>query len=441
MQFTLMGMALPFYKIVVNEHDDTGVDFNAFVDAPAHMKGFIAFGKDTVRYDFNDEKRIVTGVMISVGTPIYRRDDQFGEHYVVFDVPTVDLICKKFFKQGFNQNLNADHDSSKVLSAVLISSYIASNSDDKLPNIPQAFENLKLQDGTWIASYYIEDDKTWNDVKNGKFNGFSVEGWFDKVKINVAEKMKIAKFNQVTSITKWDITIDQKDIKEGDKLTRTEKYSGKTNIVRLEAGEYLTKEGTNILVDADGVVQKMGFRKVKQKQMKNKLTMWDSIKAKFSKEEKTENFAQATTAEGVVVMYDGELTTGVQLTIEADGVQTPIQGDETLELTLEDGTVKIVVTDENGAVASVEDFQQEEKEVAPTVDNEELKSEIMEAIFNATKLVSDEAEERFSKLESELKSIKSGEKFKTNPNKGAAEGETKKLTSSQILQNQRNKNK
>ena len=45
MQFTLMGMALPFYKIVVNEHDDTGVDFNAFVDAPAHMKRFIAFEK------------------------------------------------------------------------------------------------------------------------------------------------------------------------------------------------------------------------------------------------------------------------------------------------------------------------------------------------------------------------------------------------------------
>ena len=61
-------MELPFYKIVVNENDETGVDFNAFVDAPAHMKGFIAFN-DAVRYSFNDEKRIVTGVMISTGTP------------------------------------------------------------------------------------------------------------------------------------------------------------------------------------------------------------------------------------------------------------------------------------------------------------------------------------------------------------------------------------
>ena len=106
---------IPFYKIVVNEHDDTGVDFNAFVDAPAHMKGFIAFGKDQVRYSFNDEKRIVTGVMISTGTPIYRADEQFGEHYVIFDAPTVDMIRKKFFKQGYNQNVNADHDPNKVI--------------------------------------------------------------------------------------------------------------------------------------------------------------------------------------------------------------------------------------------------------------------------------------------------------------------------------------
>ena len=65
---------LPFFKIVVNEADETGIDFNSFVDAPAHMKAFIAFGKDAVRYEFNDEKRIVTGVMISAGTPIYSHE-------------------------------------------------------------------------------------------------------------------------------------------------------------------------------------------------------------------------------------------------------------------------------------------------------------------------------------------------------------------------------
>ena len=35
----------PIYKIHVSETDDLGIDFNSFVDYPAHMRDFIAFGK------------------------------------------------------------------------------------------------------------------------------------------------------------------------------------------------------------------------------------------------------------------------------------------------------------------------------------------------------------------------------------------------------------
>jgi len=423
-------MELPFYKIVVNENDETGVDFNAFVDAPAHMKGFIAFN-DAVRYSFNDEKRIVTGVMISTGTPIYRRDEQMGEHYVVFDAPTVDIIRKKFFKQGYNTNLNEDHDPNKVTQgATLIDSYIVSNSDPKLPSVPEAFEHMKLQDGSWIASYYVSDDALWNGVKEGKFNGFSVEGWFDKKQINIKhEGMQLAKgkFNQVTSITKWDVAIDQKEIKEGEKLTRTDSFDGK--VIRLEQGEYTTKEGVNILVDADGVVQKMGFKDQQNKsKMKNKnKSILDKVKALFEDEEK-QKFAEATTAEGVVVMYDGELAVGTQVFIEAEGEQMPApEGDH--QLTLEDGSVKLITLDGSGVVATVEDFKEEESAAEESEMSEEVMAamELMATEIRALK----ESNENFKK---ELKSIKEGEKFKAKPNKAAAgKEEKKKLTVSELL--------
>lgn len=423
-------MELPFYKIVVNENDETGVDFNAFVDAPAHMKGFIAFN-DAVRYSFNDEKRIVTGVMISTGTPIYRRDEQMGEHYVVFDAPTVDIIRKKFFKQGYNTNLNEDHDPNKVTQgATLIDSYIVSNSDPKLPSVPEAFEHMKLQDGSWIASYFVSDDALWNGVKEGKFNGFSVEGWFDKKQINIKhEGMQLAKgkFNQVTSITKWDVAIDQKEIKEGEKLTRTDSFDGK--VIRLEQGEYTTKEGVNILVDADGVVQKMGFKDQQNKsKMKNKnKSILDKVKALFEDEEK-QKFAEATTAEGVVVMYDGELAVGTQVFIEAEGEQMPApEGDH--QLTLEDGSVKLITLDGSGVVATVEDFKEEESAAEESEMSEEVMAamELMATEINALK----ESNENFKK---ELKSIKEGEKFKAKPNKAAAgKEEKKKLTVSELL--------
>ncbi len=434
---------LPFYKIVVNEHDDTGVDFNAFVDAPAHMKGFIAFGKDTLRYNFNDEKRIVTGVMISAGTPIYRADEQFGEHYVIFDASTIETIRTKFFKQGFNKNVNADHDPNQVIQgATLIDSYIASNTDPKLPSIPEAFDHMKLMDGTWIASYKIQDEALWQSVKEGKFKGFSVEGWFDKVQINVTEKMKIAKFkSDITNITKWDVEIDQDEIKEGVKLTRYNKYNDTT--VRVDAGEYVDADGATFLVDADGMVQKMGFRKTnnKMKEQEKKDSLWNMFKSTFlgeeeeQKPEEDNKFAQATSAEGVVVMYDGELGVGTQVFIESEGEQLPAP-EGSHQLTLEDGTVKIVVLDGSGVVTEVEDFKEEEtnEEVI------ELRKEVEELIEKIGKAQDDrfkKQEKKIDELTKELKTIKEGEKFKVTPKGGAAKEDKQPLSSSSILANSR----
>tara|TARA_R110002012_G_scaffold81085_1_gene205398 strand:- start:6515 stop:7855 length:1341 start_codon:yes stop_codon:yes gene_type:complete len=445
-------MNLPFYKIVVNEHDDTGVDFNAFVDAPAHMKGFIAFGKDQVRYSFNDEKRIVTGVMISVGTPIYRADEQFGEHYVVFDAPTVETIRTKFFKQGFNKNLNADHDPNQVIQgATLIDSYIASNTDPKLPSIPEAFDHMKLMDGTWIASYKIQDDSLWQSVKDGKFKGFSVEGWFDKVQINVKENhntMKLVKAEQfdkkVSQISKYHINIDEVEIKLHEQLNYIDVNGEKVPVV---SGEYITEKNEKILVDSEGRIQKIGFVKTNNKmaEQEKKDSLWSTLKSFFDSEESTSEtpttetkFAQATTAEGVVVMYDGELATGTQVFIESEGEQLPAP-EGSHQLTLEDGMVKIIVLDGSGVVTEIEDFTSEAEE-APSEEVIELRKEVEELM----KEVGKAQDERFKKLEdknkaleTELKTIKEGGKFKATPKSGAAKDDKQKLSSSSILENSR----
>jgi hypothetical protein len=188
---------LPIYNIEVD--DDSGVDFNAFVDSPAHMKGFIAFGKDqSVRYSFNEEKRIVTGVMISANTLIYRGSRPeigVGEHYVKFPPETIEKIQRNFHKKGYHNNVNLMHDPSKQVDGVfMVESYII-GSDPKQPKAPEVFANQKLADGTWIASYKVENDQVWNMVKSGEFYGFSVEGMFGikEAKIKKADKMKKSK--------------------------------------------------------------------------------------------------------------------------------------------------------------------------------------------------------------------------------------------------------
>jgi len=34
----------PLYELTIDNSKKMGVDFNSFVDVPAHLKGFIAFG-------------------------------------------------------------------------------------------------------------------------------------------------------------------------------------------------------------------------------------------------------------------------------------------------------------------------------------------------------------------------------------------------------------
>lgn len=428
---------IPFYKIVVNENDETGVDFNAFVDAPAHMKSFISFGKDSVRYSFNEEKRIVTGVMISVGTPIYRRDEQFGEHYVVFDAPTVDLIRKKFFQQGYNTNLNADHDPSKVIKgATLLDSYIINSKDPKFPNPPEAFSEMKLQDGTWIASYHVTDDEIWKGVKDGKFNGFSVEGWFDKVKINIKQnhkKMEIAKFSaQVTSVSKWDMQIEQSEVKLGEKLTILDRYAKRS--VKVDAGEYINKEGVKFLVDSDGIVQNMGFHKTPKPEAKKSL--WEKVKAAFDAENsEVQKFAEAITADGVTVVYEGELAEGTQLFVVADGEQLPAPEGEH-QLTLEDGSVRIVQVDGSGVITSIEEFNADK--VTEESTDTELSEQVEEAMSQMAKQFNVKFESQSKEIKSlkaELTAIRKGEKFIVQPNGGAATKENRRPSAREILKN------
>jgi hypothetical protein len=186
---------LPIYDIEVDEQ--SGVDFNAFVDSPAHMKGFIAFGKDqAVRYSFNEEKRIVTGVMISANTLIYRGarpEIGVGEHYVKFAPETIEQIQRNFHKKGYHNNVNLMHDPTKQVEGVfMVESYII-GSDPKQPKAPEVFANQKLADGTWIASYKVENDQVWNMVKSGKFYGFSVEGMFGIKEVKIQKQIQMSK--------------------------------------------------------------------------------------------------------------------------------------------------------------------------------------------------------------------------------------------------------
>ena len=165
-------------ELIINDEDESGVDFIALVDTPAIESNWQSFAKQEFKESFkiqDEEKRIVSGYFMIADLPIIRVNEKGEQFYVVFRKNTINKIVDKFFKNGYSNNINLMHNKSEQANGVyVIESLII---DDKRNIVaPTGFE--KVPNGSWWGSMRIEDDTIWKQVKAGTFNGFSVEGLF-----------------------------------------------------------------------------------------------------------------------------------------------------------------------------------------------------------------------------------------------------------------------
>ena len=169
---------MKIYELEVNELED-GVNMVALVDNPAIKRNWIAFTeeqeKNPAAYAFkvqDEEKRVVTGPLMVANLPIYRFNEELGDHYVVFRPDTIEKIVLKFFRDKKTDQANIMHDGVKVGGVFLFESFII----DERKTTPIGFDNLP--NGSWFGSFKVENDEVWAKVKAGEFAGFSVEGMF-----------------------------------------------------------------------------------------------------------------------------------------------------------------------------------------------------------------------------------------------------------------------
>jgi hypothetical protein len=179
-----MNKDLPIYKleIVDDVNADTEVDFVALVDRPAIEKSFVAFADQRQQFAIKDEEeQIISGPLMLADTPIYR-NDQNGEYYVVFSKDTIKQIAQKFFKKGYQQNVNLMHDDGRVVSGLtMFESWIT----DEKRGIKPMDGFGEVPDGSWFGSFKVDNEEVWQMIKDGKVKGFSVEGVFNYRKTGI----------------------------------------------------------------------------------------------------------------------------------------------------------------------------------------------------------------------------------------------------------------
>lgn len=168
---------LKVFNIVVNLTDDvTGVDTISLVEHPAVEIGFLKFNDDApIKLQFNDDKHIITGIAMLADTPIYRNNEHYGEHYVIFSKETIRNIVEKYSKYGLQNLVNIEHSQDRYINDIfMIESYIIDKERGIIPN-----EFKDVPDGSWVVSYKVNNVAVWDDIKEGKVLGFSIEGLFE----------------------------------------------------------------------------------------------------------------------------------------------------------------------------------------------------------------------------------------------------------------------
>jgi hypothetical protein len=171
-------MELPLYMLEISDdlNDDAEVQFVSLVDRPAIQKNWNAFKNEQKFQIISEDKRIISGCAMLADTPIFRSDATFGDYYVAFSKDTITKIVQKYFKKGYQNNVNLMHDPNQIETGVtMFESFISDKSRGIEPM--KGFEDAP--DGSWFVSMLVENDEVWDKVKQGMVNGFSIEGIFN----------------------------------------------------------------------------------------------------------------------------------------------------------------------------------------------------------------------------------------------------------------------
>jgi hypothetical protein len=156
------------------EEDNMGVYAVSLVSEPAIMVDFVALSKANLllaRVE-DGEKRMLYGPALIPNQPIVRYDGNNEKYFITYSKETIEQTAQEFLKRNMHHNHTIQHEM-PVNNLTVVESWVTTGAHDKSMNY-----GFELPEGTWMIGVKVDDDKTWEAVKNGEVKGFSIEGWF-----------------------------------------------------------------------------------------------------------------------------------------------------------------------------------------------------------------------------------------------------------------------
>ena len=272
---------IPVYDAILSS-EGTGMLRISLVDEPAVLKNFQHFKNDAPLQLYkvqDEEKRLVRGVVMRADFPIYRRDKELGEYYIIYKADTIREMAEKYLLENRQNMVNLMHEAGSDVEGVQMVQYFLK--DTAAGVAPEGFADIA--DGSLFAEFHVTNDEVWDAVKAGTYRGFSLEGLFDlkpernagyvqevvdsldgKFSKDTKQDNKMSKLNRIKAalakalqafasittdkgILNWD---GDDDLKAGDRVYLLDEAGERSDV---PDGDYTTEDG-KVIVVADGVV-------------------------------------------------------------------------------------------------------------------------------------------------------------------------------------------
>lgn len=157
----------------LGDNDEYGVYAISLVDEPAIEVDFVALNKDRILLARvqDGEKRMLYGPALIPNQAIVRFDKNGQKYFIKYSPETIEKTAQEFLKRNLHHNHTVQHEL-PVAGLTVVESWIKQGADKG-----QEF-GFDLPDGTWMIGVKVEDENTWEAVKQGVLKGFSIEGFF-----------------------------------------------------------------------------------------------------------------------------------------------------------------------------------------------------------------------------------------------------------------------
>ena len=176
-----MDDKLPLYEVTV----DSDVYAISLVDEPAIEVNYVHLAKQNPKKvvfleDEAKEKHMVVGPVLIPDMPIYRNQDG-EEFYIQFSKESIERLAYNYIKQGCNMTSFTAQHQYPVNEVYIVESWLKTTENDKSNDL-----GFDCPIGTWFVGAKVNNLDVWEDIKDGKMNGFSVEAFvsLDELKLN-----------------------------------------------------------------------------------------------------------------------------------------------------------------------------------------------------------------------------------------------------------------